>query len=354
MSMTARRHAMDGIPLYPLRFEPIYQYRLWGGRRPANLLPAPLPRNRRGAAGCSVKNLNGSANWPNAPSSPLTTGCGLRCGGWRRGVQSARSGACYGCTGRQSADTVPESVKAAEHQQRPCDPIHQREPDSHNLHFEEVDKPREQDKPGQGTEADAGHEHQARNRMADDVFDSDDYKRSRESEERQGIGKHKQGGGEKGPGVAARRRYHLVRERPGAVDDVSHYEQDDSAHEADPVLFEGNEVGDERDPEGRDHAVDHITGSCAHPDNQAVPRPVFQRAPDAEDADRSNRRRERKPNDRTLHEIYEVHAVRSSDIVLRTTYRSGAPRIHVTPRLFVISCLIPGLGLKVIWIYRRA
>jgi mannose-6-phosphate isomerase len=31
------------IPLYPLRFEPIYQYRLWGGRRLADLLSAPLP-----------------------------------------------------------------------------------------------------------------------------------------------------------------------------------------------------------------------------------------------------------------------------------------------------------------------
>jgi mannose-6-phosphate isomerase len=30
-------------PLYPLRFEPIYQYRLWGGRRLAELFPAPLP-----------------------------------------------------------------------------------------------------------------------------------------------------------------------------------------------------------------------------------------------------------------------------------------------------------------------
>ena len=28
---------------YPLRFEPIYQYRLWGGRRLANVLSAPLP-----------------------------------------------------------------------------------------------------------------------------------------------------------------------------------------------------------------------------------------------------------------------------------------------------------------------
>ena len=34
---------MNSPPLYPLRFEPIYQYRLWGGRRLANLLAAPLP-----------------------------------------------------------------------------------------------------------------------------------------------------------------------------------------------------------------------------------------------------------------------------------------------------------------------
>jgi mannose-6-phosphate isomerase len=34
---------MDKVQLYPLRFEPIYQYRLWGGRRLASLLSAPLP-----------------------------------------------------------------------------------------------------------------------------------------------------------------------------------------------------------------------------------------------------------------------------------------------------------------------
>jgi mannose-6-phosphate isomerase len=34
---------MSSISLYPLRFEPIYQYRLWGGRRLASLLSAPLP-----------------------------------------------------------------------------------------------------------------------------------------------------------------------------------------------------------------------------------------------------------------------------------------------------------------------
>ena len=34
---------MSQIVLYPLRFEPIYQYRLWGGGRLAELLTAPLP-----------------------------------------------------------------------------------------------------------------------------------------------------------------------------------------------------------------------------------------------------------------------------------------------------------------------
>jgi mannose-6-phosphate isomerase len=34
---------MNEIPLYQLRFEPIFQYRLWGGRRLADWLEAPLP-----------------------------------------------------------------------------------------------------------------------------------------------------------------------------------------------------------------------------------------------------------------------------------------------------------------------
>src|ERR1700691_2227784 len=38
-----RDTATSQVPLYPLRFEPIYQYRLWGGRRLGNLLTAPLP-----------------------------------------------------------------------------------------------------------------------------------------------------------------------------------------------------------------------------------------------------------------------------------------------------------------------
>lgn len=34
---------MSQIPLYPLRFEPIFEYRVWGGRRLADILSAPLP-----------------------------------------------------------------------------------------------------------------------------------------------------------------------------------------------------------------------------------------------------------------------------------------------------------------------
>jgi len=38
-----RKNLINQTPLYPLRFEPIYQYRLWGARRLAGLLSAPLP-----------------------------------------------------------------------------------------------------------------------------------------------------------------------------------------------------------------------------------------------------------------------------------------------------------------------
>ncbi len=41
--MTAEPHPLTQTALYPLRFEPIYEYRLWGGRRLAKLLTAPLP-----------------------------------------------------------------------------------------------------------------------------------------------------------------------------------------------------------------------------------------------------------------------------------------------------------------------
>jgi mannose-6-phosphate isomerase len=46
----ARGDTINQAPLYPLRFEPIYQYRLWGGRHLAGLLTAPLPRGPVGEA----------------------------------------------------------------------------------------------------------------------------------------------------------------------------------------------------------------------------------------------------------------------------------------------------------------
>src|ERR1700744_5388489 len=41
---------MSKTALYPLLFKPIYQYRLWGGRRLANLLTEPLPDGPVGEA----------------------------------------------------------------------------------------------------------------------------------------------------------------------------------------------------------------------------------------------------------------------------------------------------------------
>jgi hypothetical protein len=40
---SARIVFLFGVDNPLLRFEPIYQYRLWGGRRLATLLSAPLP-----------------------------------------------------------------------------------------------------------------------------------------------------------------------------------------------------------------------------------------------------------------------------------------------------------------------
>jgi hypothetical protein len=39
-----KKPAIPQVLLYPLRFEPIYQYRLWGGRRLADLLTEQRPR----------------------------------------------------------------------------------------------------------------------------------------------------------------------------------------------------------------------------------------------------------------------------------------------------------------------
>jgi mannose-6-phosphate isomerase len=41
---------MNPTPLYPLKFDPIYQYRLWGGRRLGERLRAPLPEGPVGEA----------------------------------------------------------------------------------------------------------------------------------------------------------------------------------------------------------------------------------------------------------------------------------------------------------------
>jgi hypothetical protein len=42
--------AVVATALYPLRFEPIYQYRLWGGRGLAGMLDASLPSGPIGEA----------------------------------------------------------------------------------------------------------------------------------------------------------------------------------------------------------------------------------------------------------------------------------------------------------------
>ena len=50
LAVDDREGTSDQALLYPLRFEPIYQYRLWGGRHLANLLTAPLPGGPVGEA----------------------------------------------------------------------------------------------------------------------------------------------------------------------------------------------------------------------------------------------------------------------------------------------------------------
>ena len=50
LAVEDREGALNQALLYPLRFEPIYQYRLWGGRHLASLLTAPLPSGPVGEA----------------------------------------------------------------------------------------------------------------------------------------------------------------------------------------------------------------------------------------------------------------------------------------------------------------
>jgi mannose-6-phosphate isomerase len=49
-STRVKESTTNQVLLYPLRLEPIYQYRLWGGRRLADLLSAPLPGGPVGEA----------------------------------------------------------------------------------------------------------------------------------------------------------------------------------------------------------------------------------------------------------------------------------------------------------------
>jgi mannose-6-phosphate isomerase len=50
LAVDEREGASDQALLYPLRFEPIYQYRLWGGQHLASLLTSPLPSGPIGEA----------------------------------------------------------------------------------------------------------------------------------------------------------------------------------------------------------------------------------------------------------------------------------------------------------------
>jgi mannose-6-phosphate isomerase len=50
LAVDDRERASNQALLYPLRFEPIYQYRPWGGRHLASLLTAPLPSGPIGEA----------------------------------------------------------------------------------------------------------------------------------------------------------------------------------------------------------------------------------------------------------------------------------------------------------------
>jgi mannose-6-phosphate isomerase len=60
--------------LYPLRFAPIYQYRLWGGRRLAGLLTAPLPDGPIGEAWVLSDREDHASRVADGPLKGLTIG----------------------------------------------------------------------------------------------------------------------------------------------------------------------------------------------------------------------------------------------------------------------------------------
>ena len=64
LAVDDREGALNQALLYPLRFEAIYQYRLWGGRHLANLLTTPLPSGPVGEAWILSDRDDHQSKWP--------------------------------------------------------------------------------------------------------------------------------------------------------------------------------------------------------------------------------------------------------------------------------------------------
>ena len=64
--------------MYPLRFGPIYEYRLWGGRRLANLLSEPLPGD--GPIGEAWILSDRDDHMSHVTNGPLRDGPSVNCG----------------------------------------------------------------------------------------------------------------------------------------------------------------------------------------------------------------------------------------------------------------------------------
>jgi hypothetical protein len=60
----AQKNPMTQLQLYPLSFEPIFQYRLWGGRRLGNWMNKPLPDGPIGEVGSSATGTTMPAGSP--------------------------------------------------------------------------------------------------------------------------------------------------------------------------------------------------------------------------------------------------------------------------------------------------
>jgi mannose-6-phosphate isomerase len=65
---------MTGTPLYPLRFEPIFQYRLWGGRRLGDWLASALPDGPIGEAWMLSDRPDHASRVANGPLKGATIG----------------------------------------------------------------------------------------------------------------------------------------------------------------------------------------------------------------------------------------------------------------------------------------